>query len=86
MSCVDGWRKADLARALGVDAKIIDRLLDLRHSSTVVQLEAELAPGGCRAEIETRELAAARTDGLPHSLLYECLLFPPIADIRMSNL
>ena len=54
-----GWRKADLARALGVDAKIVDRLLDLRHSSTVVQLEAGLAACGCRAEIETRELAAA---------------------------
>ena len=54
-----GWRKADLARALGVDAKIVDRLLDLRHSSTVVQLEAGLAACGRRAEIETRELAAA---------------------------
>ena len=52
-----GWRKADLARALGVDAKIVDRLLDLRHSSTVVQLEAGLAACGCRVEIEACELA-----------------------------
>ena len=54
-----GWRKADLARALCVDAKTVDRVLDLRHSSTVVQLEAGLAACGCRAEIEMRQLAAA---------------------------
>ena len=54
-----GWRKADLARALRVDAKTVDRLLDLRHSSTVAQLEAGLAACGCQAEIETCELAAA---------------------------
>lgn len=55
-----GWRKADLASALGVDAKTVDRSPDLRHSSTVVQLEAGLAACEWRAaDIETREFAAA---------------------------
>jgi antitoxin HicB len=54
-----GWRKADLARALAVNARQVDRLLDLRHASTVAQLEAALAACGQRAEIETRELQTA---------------------------
>lgn len=54
-----GWRKADLARALAVNARQVDRLLDLRHASTVAQLEAALAACGRRAEIETRNLEAA---------------------------
>jgi len=50
------WRKADLARALGVNPRQVDRLLDLRHASTVSQLESALKVCGRRAEIETREL------------------------------
>jgi antitoxin HicB len=53
------WRKADLARALDVDPRMVDRLLDLRHASTVAQLEAALEACGRRAEIETHELEEA---------------------------
>jgi antitoxin HicB len=53
------WRKADLARALSQNPRQIDRLLDLRHASTVGQLEAALAACGQRAQVETRELEAA---------------------------
>ncbi|HET9811872.1 MAG TPA: type II toxin-antitoxin system HicB family antitoxin [Sphingomicrobium sp.] len=53
------WRKADLARALQVNPRIVDRLLDLRHASTVPQLEAALEACGRRAEIETRALETA---------------------------
>lgn len=34
-----GWRKADLARAMKVDQKSIDRLLNLNHASRLDQLE-----------------------------------------------
>ncbi|MDP9413561.1 MAG: type II toxin-antitoxin system HicB family antitoxin [Pseudomonadota bacterium] len=51
-----GWRKADLARALKLDPRQVDRLLDIRHSSTVAQLEQALAACGKRAEVEVREL------------------------------
>jgi antitoxin HicB len=54
-----GWRKADLARAMGLNPRQIDRLLDLRHATTVAQLEQALTVCGQRAEISTRELAAA---------------------------
>lgn len=54
-----GWRKADLARALEVNPRQVDRLLDLRHSSTVAQLEQALAACGKRAEVATRELEVA---------------------------
>lgn len=54
-----GWRKADLARAMGLNPRQIDRLLDLRHASTVAQLEQALTVCGKRAEVETRELADA---------------------------
>lgn len=54
-----GWRKADLARALGVNPRQVDRLLDLRHASTVKQLEHALAACGKRAEVATRALQAA---------------------------
>ncbi len=54
-----GWRKADLARAMGLNPRQIDRLLDLRHQSTVAQLEQALAVCGQRAEIETRALEPA---------------------------
>lgn len=42
------WRKADLARAMGLNPRQIDRLLDLRHASTVAQLEHALAVCGRR--------------------------------------
>jgi antitoxin HicB len=53
-----GWRKADLARAMGLNPRQIDRLLDLRHASTVAQLEQALTVCGRKAEIGTRALAA----------------------------
>ena len=53
-----GWRKADLARAMKLNPRQIDRLLDLRHASTVAQLEQALAVCGMRAEVATRDLAA----------------------------
>ena len=54
-----GWRKADLARAMGLNPRQIDRLLDLRHRSTVAQLEQALAACGRRVEVETKSLKAA---------------------------
>jgi antitoxin HicB len=57
--CARGWRKADLARAMALNPRQIDRLLDLRHSSTVAQLEQALAACGRSAEIATRELQRA---------------------------
>ena len=54
-----GWRKADLARAMELNPRQIDRLLDLRHGSTLAQLEQALSVCGQRAEISTRELRAA---------------------------
>jgi antitoxin HicB len=54
-----GWRKADLARAMSLNPRQIDRLLDLRHGSTVAQLEQALAACGKRAEVELRDLKAA---------------------------
>jgi antitoxin HicB len=53
-----GWRKADLARAMALNPRQIDRLLDLRHASTLAQLEAALAACGKRAVVETTDLAA----------------------------
>ena len=47
-----GWRKADLSRAMGLNPRQIDRLLDLRHASTVAQLEHALAVCGERAVLE----------------------------------
>jgi antitoxin HicB len=54
-----GWRKADLARALSVNPRQIDRLLDLRHGSSVAQLEQALAACGKRVEVDLRELRSA---------------------------
>jgi antitoxin HicB len=54
-----GWRKADLARAMSLNPRQIDRLLDLRHGSTVAQLEQALAACGKRADVELREVKAA---------------------------
>lgn len=53
-----GWRKADLSRAMGLNPRQIDRLLDLRHASTIGQLETALAVCGKRAVVETMDLAA----------------------------
>lgn len=53
-----GWRKADLARAMGLNPRQIDRLLDLRHASTVAQLEQALTVCGVRASVEAVPLAA----------------------------
>lgn len=52
------WRKADLARAMGLNPRQIDRLLDLRHASTVAQLDQALTVCGKHAEVELKELAA----------------------------
>ena len=52
-----GWRKADLARALGLNPRQIDRLLDLRHATPVAHIEAALAVCGYRASVETRKAA-----------------------------
>ena len=54
-----GWRKADLARAMSLNPRQIDRLLDLRHGSTVAQLEQALAACGKRVEVDLRQLKAA---------------------------
>lgn len=53
-----GWRKADLARAMGLNPRQIDRLLDLRHASTIAQLEQALAVCGKRVEVATLDIAA----------------------------
>lgn len=37
-----GWRKADLARALGVTQKVADRLVDLNHASRLDHIERAL--------------------------------------------
>ncbi len=54
-----GWRKADLARSLRLNARQIDRLLDLRHRSSVAQLEQALKACGQRIEVIMEELEAA---------------------------
>lgn len=46
-----GLRKADLARALDVHMPQVDRLLDLRHSSRLEQVEAALEVVGRRIEL-----------------------------------
>lgn len=53
-----GWRKADLARALGKDPRQIDRLIDLRYATPVVQIDAALKACGRMAVVESRSLAA----------------------------
>jgi antitoxin HicB len=54
-----GWRKVDLARAMGLNPRQIDRLLDLRHNSTLAQLEQALAVCGRRVDVSTRDAEAA---------------------------
>lgn len=49
-----GWRKADLARAMAVNPRQIDRLLDLRHATPVSQLEAAFSVCGRRVIVEAR--------------------------------
>lgn len=53
-----GWRKADLARALHVDPRQVDRLLDLRHGSPVAQIEAALAACGQTVRVGMAAVAA----------------------------
>ncbi|MDB5724963.1 MAG: hypothetical protein JWQ16_1717 [Novosphingobium sp.] len=53
-----GWRKVDLARAMAVNPRQVDRLLDLRHASTIAQIEQALALCGSRAAIEVEAMAA----------------------------
>jgi antitoxin HicB len=48
-------RKADLARMLGMRPSLVDRLLDVRHNSTIDQLDAALRALGVR--IKTTEAA-----------------------------
>lgn len=47
-------RKADLARLLGVHLPQVDRLLDLRHSSKLEQVDAALNAVGYRIELAVR--------------------------------
>ena len=46
------WRKADLARAMTVNPRQIDRLLDLHHATPVSQLDAAFLVCGRRVIIE----------------------------------
>lgn len=54
-----GWRKADLARALDMDPRLVDRLLDLRHRSTVAQLDGAVRACAARYEVGMRAAEAA---------------------------
>jgi antitoxin HicB len=46
-----GWRKADLARALGVTQNVADRLVDLNHASKLDHIERALLLLGKRLVI-----------------------------------
>lgn len=48
------WRKADLARALAVNPRQVDRLLDLHHATPISQLEAAFSVCGRRVIVEAR--------------------------------
>lgn len=52
-----GWRKADLARAMALNPRQIDRLLDLGHASTLAQLEQAAAVAGERYVVDIRVAA-----------------------------
>jgi antitoxin HicB len=52
-----GWRKADLARALAVNPRQIDRLFDLNHATPVDQLELAFFACGQRVEMRVMEVA-----------------------------
>lgn len=51
-------RKADLARKLGLHMPQVDRLLDLRHSTKLEQLEIALDALGRRMQVTVQEEAA----------------------------
>lgn len=53
-----GIRKSELARRLGVHMPQIDRLLDLRHSSRLDQVEAALRAIGKELVVGIRDAAA----------------------------
>lgn len=50
-----GWRKADLARAMGVHPPQIDRLLDVNHKSKLAALESAFAALRRRIEVNIIE-------------------------------
>jgi antitoxin HicB len=52
-----GWRRADLARAIGGDQKQANRLLDLFHASRPDQLDSALAVLGKRLEVGLADAA-----------------------------
>ena len=52
------WRKADLARALAVNPRQVDRLLDLSHASPLSQIDAAMAAMGRAVRIEIEAIAA----------------------------
>ncbi|MBB3142809.1 type II toxin-antitoxin system HicB family antitoxin [Halomonas organivorans] len=47
-----GWRKADLARAMGVHAPQVDRLLDVNHKSKLAAIERAFDTMHRRVEVE----------------------------------
>jgi len=62
-----GWRKADLSRAMNVDQKSVDRLLDLNHSSRLEQVESAFEALGIYPDVrlpQTLENSAAAQDEL----------------------
>lgn len=48
-----GWRKADLARALGCNPRQVDRLFDLHNATTVDQFDAAMRAIGRSFVIES---------------------------------
>ena len=52
------WKKADLARALGVAPTQVDRLLNLDHATPVDHLERALKICGARVRVEAEAIAA----------------------------
>jgi antitoxin HicB len=52
-----GVRKTELGRRLGLHLQQVDRLLDLRHSSKLDQVEAALRALGKMITIEIRDAA-----------------------------
>ena len=52
-----GWRRADLARALGWTQSQVDRLLDPGHASRHDQIDAALTALGKRLEMGVRDAA-----------------------------
>lgn len=52
-----GMRKADLARALNVNQKAVDRLFDLNHHSRLDQIEAAYRAMGHSVDVQVLEAA-----------------------------